>query len=513
MTPPQPSGGGGRSASGAGRRAGFASGWSIWVALAIQALVGIWLVLGVIARGSPRSPPIATPPSAPASVWPAAVVGGVLLLLMPATTAVALSRRRANRIDRLAAALAMIGEGEALPSEPVPPEYASVGVAAERLVSQWHRRVQRLESRIAEREGLLESLGSGLIALDREQRVRSVNGAAAAILGIDRARAEGRLLQELLRSPPLHRLVERAASGAATQPEEFAVAIGERETVLQASCSRVGRAGAESERGGLLLLLTDVTRLRRLERLRSDFAANVSHELRTPITNIKGYVETLQEVGFEAPEQSLRFLEIIRRNADRLAAIIEDLLTLAQLEGPEARQRLEPMRCAVPALVEAVVESLGPAAEARGISIDRTAVEPLHLLANRPLVEQALANLVSNAIKFSHDGGEIRISASRTPDGLVCLSVRDGGAGIAPEHLSRLFERFYRVDRARSRAHGGTGLGLAIVKHIAAAHDGRVEVESRLGKGSEFRLLLPQTSVEGPPRAASTDPPRPDAAP
>jgi two-component system phosphate regulon sensor histidine kinase PhoR len=478
--------------------------WPIWMVLALQALAGVALVATGMRSGPPASPPTAAAPAPTAGpAWLSTIAGGALLLLLPATTAVAIARRRGDRLDRLAAAVSAIGDGVEIPPSQVPEECSAVALAVERLAAQWRRRVQRLESRIAEREGLLESLGSGLVALDREQRVRSVNGAAAAILGVDRARAEGRLLHELLRSPPLHRLVERAASGAATQPEEFAVSIGERETVLQASCSRVGRAGAESERGGLLLLLTDVTRLRRLERLRSDFAANVSHELRTPITNIKGYVETLQEVGFEAPEQSLRFLEIIRRNADRLAAIIEDLLTLAQLEGPEARQRLEPSRCAVPALVEAVVESLGPAAEARGISIDRTAVEPLHLLANRPLVEQALANLVSNAIKFSHEGGEIRIAASRRPGGLVCLSVRDTGAGIAAEHLSRLFERFYRIDRARSRAHGGTGLGLAIVKHIAAVHEGRVEVESRLGEGSEFRLLLPQPGAEGPPPAAS----------
>ncbi len=423
----------------------------------------------------------------------AIAAGGLLLLLLPATIGLEASRRRRGRRDELAARIAAAAERQhPLELHPdTPGDLLPLAEATVELDRSWRERLLRLDRRIAEREGLIEAIGSGLITLDRQQRVRSLNAAAATLLAIDPAAARDRLLQELIRSVPLHRLLERAASGSDPGPEEFAATIAGREVVLQATCSRVASRSADSDRGSLLLLITDVTRLRRLQSLRSAFAANVSHELRTPITNIKGYVETLLEVGFDEPEQSRRFLGIVRRNADRLATIIEDLLTLAQLEDPEARHHLDPQPCAVQAIVAAVLESLGPAAEARRIRIEFSEAVPLRLVASAPLLEQALANLVSNAIKYSPEGSAISIRSSLRPDGAICLSVRDNGPGIPREHLARLFERFYRIDRARSREHGGTGLGLSIVKHIAAVHGGQVEVESEPGRGSEFRFVVP----------------------
>lgn len=432
-------------------------------------------------------------PPSHAAEQAAIAAGGLLLLLLPATVGLETSRRRRGRREVLAARIAAAGERQhplELHSD-TPGDLLPLAEAAVELDRSWRARMQRLELRIAEREGLIEAIGSGLVTLDRQQRVRSLNAAAATLLAIDPAAAKDRLLQELIRSVPLHRLLERAASGADPGPEEFAATLGGRELVLQATCSRVASRSAGSDRGGLLLLITDVTRLRRLESLRSDFAANVSHELRTPITNIKGYAETLLEVGFDEPEQSRRFLEIVRRNADRLATIIEDLLTLAQLEDPEARHHLDPKACAVGEIVAAVLESLGPAAKARRIRIEFSEEIPLRLVASAPLLEQALANLVSNAIKYSPEGSAVSIRSSMRRDGAICLSVRDDGPGIPREHLARLFERFYRIDRARSREHGGTGLGLSIVKHIAAVHGGQVEVESEPGRGSEFRIVVP----------------------
>jgi len=420
------------------------------------------------------------------------VGAAVLLGTLPISVIAAVAEARRDRQERLIASLEDAAGSERRLETPneVGEELGPVVDSIRRLETAWFDRLARLEVRLEEQGGLLEALGSGLISLDRDQRVRSMNGAAAALLCLERDAAPGRLLQEIVRSAPLHRLLGRATSGAEPRPEEFALSIAGREVMVQATCSRVGAEGG-SDRGGLLLLLTDVTRLRRLESLRSDFAANVSHELRTPITNIKGYVETLLEVGLDDQEQGRRFLDIVRRNADRLAAIIEDLLTLAQLEGPEARQRLEPATTDASRLVEAVVESLLPAAEARGITLDRRDVRSVRTTVNAALVEQALANLVSNAIKYSPEGSTVRLSTSSTADGGVRFCVRDEGPGIPAEHHERLFERFYRVDRARSRDRGGTGLGLSIVKHIAAVHDGRVEVESAPGAGSEFRLILP----------------------
>lgn len=424
-------------------------------------------------------------PAAATAPFVAIAAGGVLLLSLPLTILAWAGRVRRERLERLTLAIEKASqEGRFDPVLEGGEELLPLEEAIRRFETAWFERIDRVESSLDEQSGLLEALGSALITLDRQQRIRSLNASAAAMLGVDREAAAGRLLQETFRSPQLHRLLARALAGGEARPEEFPLSIGGREVVVQATCSRMG------ERGDLLILMTEVTRLRRLESLRSDFAANVSHELRTPITNIKGYVDTLVEVGFGDPEQSKRFLDIVRRNADRLAAIIEDLLTLAQLEGPDARQRLAPGLCDSARLVQSVAESLGPAAEARRIRLDQSLVASISFLGNAALLEQALANLVSNAIKYAPEGTTAGLRAE-VREGYVVIAVQDEGPGIPREHLDRLFERFYRVDRARSRDRGGTGLGLSIVKHIAAVHEGRVEVESEVGKGSEFRLVLP----------------------
>lgn len=482
--------------------------------------LGGWQVAAAI----PSVPGAAIALRLPADPTPASgvvmlAVGGGLLLLLPATLLAWRGRQRRDRLEELAievehAADAANGRGSPRPIRSDPDEeLLPLADAIHRLGSAWLARVTRLESRLEETGGLLESLGSALITLDRQHRVRSMNAAAASLLGVDRSTAPGRLLHELVRSPQLHRLLSRSLAGGDARPEEFPLSIAGGEIVVQATCSRVADRGGE--RGGLLLLMTDVTRIRRLESLRSDFAANVSHELRTPITNIKGYADTLVEVGFDDPEQSRNFIDIVRRNADRLAAIIEDLLTLAQLEGPDARQRLAPGPCDAARLAGAVAESLGPAASARGISVETAEVPSIEFTANGALLEQALANLVSNAIKYAPDDSRVHLSAHADDDSVV-LSVRDEGPGIPPEHLARLFERFYRIDRARSRDRGGTGLGLSIVKHIAAVHEGRVEVESEVGRGSEFRVVLPREPRPADPQAAAeprTGDSRPDGRP
>lgn len=242
---------------------------------------------------------------------------------------------------------------------------------------------------------------------------------------------------------------------------------------------------------------------RQLEALRSDFAANVSHELRTPITNIKGYVETMLEVGLDDPKQAREFLDIIKRNSDRLAAIVEDILSLAWLEQPGTRKALVREECEMKPILEAVAGQFENAASAKNIAIAIHVDRGLTANVNAQLIEQAVANYVSNAIKYSPVETTVTIKASlasqeslggkREWGEWIEIAVIDEGQGIAPEHLPRIFERFYRVDKARSRALGGTGLGLAIVKHIALIHGGWVAVDSDLGKGSVFRIILPAT--------------------
>ncbi len=251
-----------------------------------------------------------------------------------------------------------------------------------------------------------------------------------------------------------------------------------------------GLQSRDGQRLGALLVLNDVTRMRRLENLRRDFVANVSHELRTPITSIKGFVETLLHDPPADGKSADRFLGIISRQADRLQAIIDDLLALSRLEqdGGPASLRREDIRV-VDVLLDAVNVCTAKAG-GESPTVDIACAPDVHVAGNPALLEQAVANLVDNALKYSGADEPVTVVARHEGD-RVTIAVTDRGRGIGVEHLPRLFERFYRVDRARSRKLGGTGLGLAIVKHIAQAHGGEATVTSTLGKGSTFTIALP----------------------
>jgi len=356
-----------------------------------------------------------------------------------------------------------------------------------RRIRSEHERQARAEDRLRETERVLRATPIAVLALDHLQRIVGTNPAAERLLGFEERLARGRLLQEVVRQPALHRLVSRALTGG--EPIQSEVQLdGEEPRELQVSCEPLH---TDAQPPGLVVSLVDVTRMRRLESMRSEFAANVSHELRTPITNIKGYVETLLQVEMDDADQRRKFLEIVHRNTVRLSGIVEDILTLAFLEEPEARHTIE--RRALPAaeVVREVVEALESAALARRIDISWRCAEDLLVEANKSLAEQALANLVSNAIRYSGDGSKVAIEVAEEAH-MIRFDVRDQGPGIASKHLPRLFERFYRVDKARARTQGGTGLGLAIVKHIATIHGGSVDVASQVGSGSCFSLRLPR---------------------
>jgi two-component system phosphate regulon sensor histidine kinase PhoR len=241
---------------------------------------------------------------------------------------------------------------------------------------------------------------------------------------------------------------------------------------------------------GAVVVLHDVTELRRLENIRRDFVANVSHELKTPITTIKGFVETLRDGALEDREQAERFLAIIARHADRLHAIVEDLLSLSRLEQNAQVAAIPRTNVALIEVLQAAVQDCAAKAAAHQVAIVPSCATTLCACINTPLLEQAIVNLLDNAINYSKVGSTVWLDASRLDDE-IAIQVRDEGIGIAQEHLPRLFERFYRVEKARSREHGGTGLGLAIVKHIAQVHGGRASVTSTLGQGSTFTLHLP----------------------
>ena len=420
----------------------------------------------------------------------------VALLLFLATVLVTwqVSRRVTSSVGRLARSAAMFASGDfahRIPDEGTH-ELAVLTDALQHMAAQLDEKVNELQSRRNEQLAILQSMSNGVIALDNEQRFVDVNTAAERLLAITAPLARGRLLHELVREPDLHEFVAEAFREGGPTSAEF---------TLQQHGSMIVRAVSEpliaagDEQVGVLVLLNDVTRLRRLESLRSDFAANVSHELRTPITSIKGYVETLRELGPEDHGQAERFLDVIHRNTTRLEAIIEDLLALARLERTETRAGLEMMPMSIDDCASNVILQFADKAAAKSITIRNDTDPSLHVHGSRQLLEQALGNLVANAVNYSEPETPVTIRATRGDAGDVFVDVIDEGPGIAEEHLPRLFERFYRADSARSRALGGTGLGLAIVKHIALVHGGRIEVMSTVGEGSTFRLVLP---VDGP---------------
>jgi two-component system phosphate regulon sensor histidine kinase PhoR len=253
--------------------------------------------------------------------------------------------------------------------------------------------------------------------------------------------------------------------------------------------------------GGALAVLHDVTRIEAAENTRREFIANVSHELRTPLTSIQGYAETLIEELEPDQETSREFLGIILKNATRMNRITEDLLALAKMESPDYKLALKPTPAR--ALVQDAIESLGGVVADAGLRLEFEGAPEALVLADSDTISQVFGNLIENALKYAKAGKRIRVGA-RLLKSEVEFSVRDYGPGIASEHLDRIFERFYRVDKARSRESGGTGLGLAIVKHIALAHGGRIWVESELGSGATFRFTLP-VAAEARQKQASAE--------
>ena len=370
-------------------------------------------------------------------------------------------------------------------------------------ITEQHARTRNeIHSEHLQRQLFEQSMRDGLVVLDAHQHVLSANAAAARLLGFDPTAARGRLFQELSRIPEVNAMLEASYKDGQRRHGllEPPTAPG---SIVDAAIETL--RDESNQAIGALLLIADVTSEQRLERMRSDFVANVSHELRTPITNIKGYIETIQQIGLADPGQVNRFLEIVERNASRLGALVEDLLSISFLESTNSKERVTMGSTPMNTLIDWVDAELGPAAEARGVKLTRDIESDLQLHANPLLIEQAIGNLVSNAIRYAPRGSAIEISArtseapgntfnnTANPSGtrMALITVTDQGPGIPEKHLPRLFERFYRVDTARSREDGGTGLGLAIVKHIAMVHGGTVTVESAVGNGSRFCLAIP----------------------
>jgi two-component system phosphate regulon sensor histidine kinase PhoR len=349
-------------------------------------------------------------------------------------------------------------------------------------------KIESLSKALAETQALLAGMEEGVLIIDLNGRVQKVNGAMEAILSHAYLLDIGKHYLEVFRDPELNDLIQ----------ETLATQQGQRRTLtllsqpgksfhVQSSLIQNRGSGV----GGLIVVFHDVTDLKRLERVRQDFVANVSHELRTPLTAIRGYVEALLEEDRGSASQTDKFLRIIERHTQRMEKIVSDLLLLSEMESPDRMLNRTPLL--LEALISSAVETLRPTAESKKQTLQMEIPAQLPSVSgDSQKIHQVVVNLLSNAISYTQEGGLVTVGV-QPADGGVEVSVTDNGIGIAPEYLSRIFERFYRIDKSRSREEGGTGLGLSIVKHIVEAHGGWVNVKSKPGQGSHFSFFLPKS--------------------
>lgn len=416
-------------------------------------------------------------------------LAGLIVAVLAAVVSLVVSRRISQPLEKLRRGAELFARGDLESRLPVPDseELGGLAEAMNHMASQLDSRIRAATKQRNEMEAVLSSMVEGVLAVDAEERVIGINHAAAELLEIDSAHIQGRTVHEVVRNSELLRFVARTLVSMWPVEGDIVLRNG-GEKFLQAHGTIL--RDAEGRGIGALVVLNDVTRMRRLENVRREFVANVTHELRTPVTSVKGFVETLLDGALSDPENAKHFLSIIARQTDRLNAIIDDLLSLSRIEQETEDEEIVLKEDRIVDVLQAAIQVCEAKAAAKKITIDLECEEGVLARINPPLLEQAVVNLIDNAIKYSDRKGAIHVGAARR-DAEIIISVRDHGCGITKEHLPRLFERFYRVDKARSRKLGGTGLGLAIVKHIAQAHAGNVTVESTPGKGSNFQIHLP----------------------
>jgi len=364
-----------------------------------------------------------------------------------------------------------------------------VGLALENIFA----RQQELELQIAGRESgtqtILGAMEDGLLVVDARGRVTLMNPTFQKLFEL-RDPAVGVPLVEAVRHATLDQLVAETLLTGEAMRSELSLADSRTHSERHVEVSAVPIKNADDEVTGTVVLFHDITELKQLDQIRRDFVANVSHELRTPLSILRGYIEVLFDEPQTSREELTRILSIMERHSKRLQRLVDDLLSLAQLESSHAELEISVVR--MDELFNNLIRDWKEKLTGKNLKVivdlpSETSV----LRADGTRLEEALHNLLDNAVKFSPDNGQIRLRGTRS-DSNVVLSVADNGIGISKEHLPRIFERFYRADKARSRELGGTGLGLAIVKHIAQLHGGRVEAESELGRGTTIRIVLPQ---------------------
>ena len=418
--------------------------------------------------------------------------GALLVALLASGISWFVSRRITQPLEKMRNGASRFADGDLFhrlaPSDIR--EFSDLAETMNQMAAQLQERIDEISSQRSNTEAILSSMREGVIATDMDQRVISINQTAAKMFGISMESVFGRSILELIRNHEFQAFMDRGLS-AGENIESDILYHNNGERILNLQCTPL--LDSLQKRIGELVVISDVTQLRRLENMRRDFAASVSHEIKTPLTAIKGFVETLVIGDPNDREESQRFLAIIDKHVKRLTAIIDDLMQLSRIERDLEVQQIGLEICHIEDVINTAVNLCSDGIKDKAIDVQLSLQPGLNGRFDATLLEQAAVNLLDNAIKYSPEKSTLHIEAL-TMDKEIQIRFKDQGMGIAQKHLPRLFERFYRVDKARSRKLGGTGLGLAIVKHIAQAHSGSVTVESKLGEGSTFTIHLPSST-------------------
>ncbi len=421
------------------------------------------------------------------------LIAAIVLAFLMALVSLFLSRYLSSPMEYMRNQALKISEGELETriqlKGAVPSELNELASGINTIAIELSKRLHMISTKKQEQDAIFSSMREGVLAVGSNREILHFNKAAADILSLKQGDYAGKSISQIIIQPEFKVFIDESLEKKLPFSKEVKIVKELDEKIIQLQSSPIL---TESAAGlGTVVVFSDVTRMKELEAHRQEFVANVSHELRTPLTSIRGFAETLMEPSVTEKDR-LRFLNIIHRHTTRLGDVIEDLLALSRLENTTNESRaLKFDAQPIYPLISAAKEICDIKAKDSNISIHIEANQEIEGFVNGSLLERAIVNLIDNAIKYSQEGSQINVGLVEQEKQII-LSVKDNGPGIAKEHLSRLFERFYRIDKGRDRAVGGTGLGLAIVKHVAIMHQGDVEVESEMGAGSVFSIVIPK---------------------
>jgi two-component system phosphate regulon sensor histidine kinase PhoR len=420
--------------------------------------------------------------------------GGIIAMLA-AVISLGVAQRISRPIGTLRNGAERFAKGEFSHRLPVSDsaEITDLTVAMNQMAAQLDERITTIINQRKELEAVLASMLEGVVAVDAAGEIMNLNPATARIFDTSIASARGKTFMEISRNHRLHEFVQQAVVSTETLNHDIVLTGSPEDKSFNVHSTPI--LDETDARTGTLIVFNDVTKLKRLENIRQDFVANVSHEIKTPLTAIKGFVETLHYGSVDDLKNTRHFLGIIERHVNRLNTILEDLLTLSRLEQKEQQNGIQLKRTALKSVLQTAIQVCQTSADKKNITLEMKCSDDIFAEIDETLIEQALINLVDNAIKYSSNNRPVHIEAI-TGKETVTISIRDHGPGIPKKHIPRLFERFYRVDKARSRDLGGTGLGLSIVKHIVNVHGGQITVASTPGEGSNFIIHLPRKLTE-----------------